>query len=126
MKIPALLTALALACGVASAAPPVNNTDNNRAESTRATTDAPRGDGIIDKTKRAFNRMGDKIRDTGKRVANKSDKSDKADKDSDRDGKANNAARNDTRRMGAGADAAAARKQRKDETTPTSKKAQKE
>ena len=62
MKIPALLTALALTCGTAFAA---GSGEADRGHSAAATSDTqPRADndGIVDKTKRALRRMGDKIR----------------------------------------------------------------
>ena len=118
MKIPALLTALALACGVASAAPSSSNTDIDRTQSTKASADAPKGDGIVDKTKRAFHRLGDKIRGAGNKIANKTDK------DKDRDGKTHATSKSNTRSMGApGADTPdTARRDRMDDAYSNSKK----
>lgn len=84
MKIAAFLAAAALACGSAMAA------DSSTEHGQRVSNEHPAkasGDGVVDKTKRAFSRMGDKIRNTGERLGQKLG----TDKDS----------RDDTRAMGA-------------------------
>lgn len=84
MKIAAFLAAAALACGSALAA------DSRTEHGQRVSNEHPAkasGDGVVDKTKRAFSRMGDKIRNTGERLGQKLG----TDKDS----------RHDTRAMGA-------------------------
>ncbi|MHB1122007.1 MAG: hypothetical protein ACYC0T_04695 [Ramlibacter sp.] len=99
MKMAAFLAAAALACGSALAA------DGSKEQ--RASSEHPAkvsGDGVVDKTKRAFSRMGDKIRGTGERLGQKLG----TDKDS----------RHDARAMGAtGSDEAQdpGRRQRMDE-----------
>ncbi|HEY0886854.1 MAG TPA: hypothetical protein VGE20_16305 [Ramlibacter sp.] len=84
MKMAAFLAAAALACGSAMAA------DSKTEHGQRVSNEHPAkasGDGVVDKTKRAFSRMGDKIRNTGERLGQKLG----TDKDS----------RDDTRAMGA-------------------------
>jgi hypothetical protein len=84
MKMAAILAAAALACGSAMAA------DSRTEHGQRVSNEHPAkasGDGVVDKTKRAFSRMGDKIRHTGERLGQKLG----TDKDS----------RHDTRAMGA-------------------------
>jgi hypothetical protein len=64
MKIAALMTAAALACGAAYA----NTTADAHKQSaaTASTAQAePQGEGLAVKTKRAFKRMGDKLRSIG-------------------------------------------------------------
>lgn len=101
MKMTAILAAAALACGSAMAA------DSKTEHGQRVSKEHPAkasGDGVVDKTKRAFSRMGDKIRHTGERLGQKLG----TDKDS----------RHDTRAMGAsGSDEAQdqGRRQRMDE-----------
>ena len=80
----AILAAAALACGSAMAA------DSSTEHGQRVSKEHPAkasGNGVVDKTKRAFSRMGDKIRNTGERLGQKLG----TDKDS----------RHDTRAMGA-------------------------
>ena len=80
----AILAAAALACGSAMAA------DSSTEHGQRVSNEHPAkasGNGVVDKTKRAFSRMGDKIRNTGERLGQKLG----TDKDS----------RHDTRAMGA-------------------------
>ena len=84
MKMAAFLAAAALACGSAMAA------DSSTEHGQRVSNEHPAkasGNGVVDKTKRAFSRMGDKIRNTGERLGQKLG----TDKDS----------RHDTRAMGA-------------------------
>lgn len=85
MKIAAFLAAAALACGSAMAA------GSNAGHGQRVSNEHPAkasGDGVVDKTKRAFGRMGDKIRNTGERLGQRLG--------TDRD------TRSDARAMGAG------------------------
>jgi Skp family chaperone for outer membrane proteins len=116
MKIRALATVLALACGAAFAAQPTTNAEADVAksnQSTAASTDAqPRqGGGLIDKTKNAVRSMGDKIRHATSR----------------KDKNTQTAARSDTRSMGAtGSDAQDnARQQRMDDAYANWKSKQK-
>lgn len=66
MKIPTLLTALALSCGVAFAAQ-ANTAAGKQSPSTAASSTQveAKGEGLGTKTKRAFGRMGDKLRSIG-------------------------------------------------------------
>ncbi len=88
MKIATLITAAALACGgtAFAAGPTADKSDHSKA-STASTQTETKGEGIGVKTKRAFKRMGDKLRSIG----NKDTREARTD--------------NDTRAMGAGADA---------------------
>ena len=101
MKMAAFLAAAALACGSAMAA------DSSTEHGQRVSNEHPAkasGNGVVDKTKRAFSRMGDKIRNTGERLGQKLG----TDKDS----------RHDTRAMGASGSGEAQdqyRRQRMDE-----------
>jgi hypothetical protein len=105
MKIPTLLAALALACGSAFAAGNTSdhattNRDQSAAVSS-STHDSAKGEGFVAKTKRAFHRMGDKLRSMGHKNETQQAK--------DRD---------DTRAMGAGGSDAAkdgARQRRMDQ-----------
>ena len=89
MKIAALAAVVALTCGTAFAAQDYSaERDANSARPAAVSKDShskSAGGGIVDKTKRAFHRMGDKMRSMGKR----------SDKSTDQ------AARDDTRSMGA-------------------------
>lgn len=101
MKMAAFLAAAAVACGSAMAAD--SKTDHGQRVSNEHPAKAS-GDGVVDKTKRAFSRAGDKIRGTGERLGQKLG----TDKDS----------RDDSRAMGAsGSDQAQdpGRRQRMDE-----------
>lgn len=106
MKMATLLTALALACGPVFAAgntsdPATTHRDQSAAVSS-GTPDTAKGEGLVTKTKRAFHRMGDKLRSMGHKNETQEAK-DKA---------------NDTRAMGAaGTDTAkdTARQQRMDQ-----------
>jgi hypothetical protein len=82
MKIAALVTAAALACGAAYA----NTSADTQKQSGKATTaqTEPQGEGFAAKTKRAFKRMGDKLRSVGNKDTQQANKAD------------------DTRTMGAG------------------------
>lgn len=115
MKIPALLTVMALACGVAfaqthSGAAERGKTGKASQSATVASSDT-KGEGIGAKTKRTFQRMGDKIRNTGDRIARKTGTDNKS----------------DTRSMGAaGSDAAdSGRRARMDEAYDNWKSRQK-
>jgi rhamnose utilization protein RhaD (predicted bifunctional aldolase and dehydrogenase) len=96
MKIPALLTAAALACGSAFAAGQYGSgsadSATQRSQSTAVSSDSAsksaKGDGVVAKTKRALHRMGDKMRSVGR-------------KSTDNDEINQAAARHDTRSMGA-------------------------
>lgn len=85
MKMAAFLAAAALACGSATAAD--SKTEHGQRVSNEHPAKASGNNGVVDKTKRAFSRMGDKIRHTGERLGQKLG----TDKDS----------RHDTRAMGA-------------------------
>lgn len=99
-----LLAALALACGSAFAAGNTTDHATTRDQSaavSSSTPDSAKGEGFVTKTKRAFHRMGEKLRSIGHK-----DETQQA-KDS-----------NDTRAMGAaGSDTTkdSARKQRMDQ-----------
>jgi len=72
MKMQALVTVLALACGTAFAAQPSTSAEQDASKpSTAASTDTqPKKGGLIDKTKNAMHRMGDKIRHATNRDKN--------------------------------------------------------
>ena len=67
MKIPALVTILALACGGAVAGGNTSASADHKAGKAHASAAAgdhqakPSGDGVVDKTKRGFQRMGEKL-----------------------------------------------------------------
>ena len=84
MKIAALVTAAALACGAAYA----NTSADTQKQSGKATTAQaePQGEGFAAKTKRAFKRMGEKLRSVGNKDTQQANRAD------------------DTRTMGAGPD----------------------
>jgi len=88
MKIRALVTVLAIACGGAFAAQIHSGEAEdaaNRNQPTAASTDAqPKKGGLVDKTKNAMHRLGDKMRS----AMHRKDKN-------------NQAAKGDTRSMGA-------------------------
>ena len=69
MKMAAFLAAAALACGSAMAAD--SKTEHGQRVSNEHPAKASAGNGAVDKTKRAFGRMGDKIRNTGDRLGKK-------------------------------------------------------
>jgi hypothetical protein len=92
MKIPALLTVLALACGSSFAGGSYSGSADRDAaghpkQSATVASDTKANDGIVDKTKRAFRRMGDKMRSASNRA--------------DHDRRSDQAMRSDTRSMGA-------------------------
>ena len=105
MKIPALVTVVALTCGTAFAAQydsgsadrdaAAANRTHSAAVSSDTQSDGAKGGGLIDKTKRAFHRLGEKMRNATHRTANAGRKS------TDRDAINEQAARNDARSMGA-------------------------
>jgi hypothetical protein len=75
-KIPALLTAMALACGGALAAGDYSSgsaegSATQRSQSTAVAADSgsksAKGEGLVAKTKRALHRMGDKMRSAGRK-----------------------------------------------------------
>ena len=115
MKLRASLTVLALVCGTAFAAQDSSVSTDRDAAANRnpsaASTDAkPSDGGVVDKTKRAFRRMGEKIRN----ATHRTDSADR--KSAERDPINDQAARNEARTMGAaGSDSQdAARKSRMD------------
>lgn len=123
MKIPALLSALALACGAALAAPQYGSSPSDRDaaagrnQSAAVSSDTSRdakGGGFIERTKEAFQRLGDKIR-------NATRKSTDGDETNAKTGKG------DTRSMGAAGSPSqdSARQRRMDEAYANSKKQQK-
>jgi len=69
MKMATLLTALALACGpVFAAGNTSDHATTNRDQSaavSSGTHDTAQGESLVTKTKRAFHRMGDKLRSLG-------------------------------------------------------------
>lgn len=77
MRIPAIVTVLALACGSAMAAQSTTGTDRNVSADRDRTavvsndTQAKPAHGIVQKTKRGMHRMGDKTRATGDRISHK-------------------------------------------------------
>ncbi|NPC58604.1 hypothetical protein [Caenimonas soli] len=89
MKIPALITVVALACGVAfSAQAATSSADSSKRGAVVAENRSQaKGEGLGAKTKRAFHRMGDQMRSAGHKVS-KATGTDKS-------------ATNDTRSMGA-------------------------
>jgi hypothetical protein len=97
MKIATLAAVVALACGTAFAAGNNSYGDQKAApshESAAAANDNTHsGDGLLNKTKRALHRMGEKMRGATHRVAN-SDKKSEADRQAQASG-------SDTRSMGA-------------------------
>lgn len=100
-----LLAALALACGSAFAAGNTTDATTTRDQSaavSSSTPDSTKGEGFVTKTKRAFHRMGEKLRSIG----NKSETQQA--KDSDSDTRTMGAAGSDTTKDGA-------RKQRMDQ-----------
>jgi hypothetical protein len=70
MKIAAIVTAAALATGTAAfAADYGSHSDRNMQRDHAAATDTGKHEGLLDKTKRAFHRMGDKMRSAGSKTA---------------------------------------------------------
>jgi hypothetical protein len=95
MKIAAIVTAVALATGTAAFAADYgthSDRDTSRHAATAQNDTTAKHDGILDKTKRALHRMGDKMRGTGSKMA-------RATHTPDPNGTA--ARDNDTRSMGA-------------------------
>ncbi|MDB5881011.1 MAG: hypothetical protein JWP43_889 [Ramlibacter sp.] len=79
MKIAALITVAALTCGTAFAQSSGSTGDrNSSASGDRAAATAndsqPKGGGIVDKTKQAFHRLGEKLH-AGKKSTDNADKS---------------------------------------------------
>ena len=119
MKIPALLSALALACGAALAAPQYGSGSSDRDaaagrnQSAAVSSDTSRdakGGGFIERTKEAFQRLGDKIRSATRKAT-------------DRDATNATAGKGDTRSMGAAGSSPqdSARQRRMDEAYANSK-----
>lgn len=120
MKIAALITVAALTCGTALAQGYGSTTDRSTSASpnqsaTTANSDQPKGEGIMDKTKRAFHRLGEKLRGSGDTAKNS------ADKDADKTAQQK---QNDTHAMGAAGSAKSdsSRQSRMDEAYANSKK----
>ena len=112
MKIAALITVAALACGTAWAQGYGSTADKSSSTNHAATTandTQPKGEGIMDKTKRAFHRLGEKLHASGNKAKDSTDKT---------------AQQNpDTRAMGAGADKSdSSRQARMDKAYADSKK----
>lgn len=91
MRMASFLAAAALACGCATAADSSTEHGQRVSHEHPAKADQGAGGGIVDRTRRAFGRMGDAIRNTGNRLAGAA-------------GTGKDAARGDTRAMGAGAE----------------------
>jgi hypothetical protein len=117
MKIPALITALALAGGVAVAQANTSATHDAQArnQTTAAATDNTQHEGLGTKLKRGLHRMGEATRHAMHRVTGKKDKS------------TDTASANDTRTMGSygTSDADHTRKQRMDQAYDDYKSKQK-
>jgi len=96
MKIAAIITVAALATGSAAfAADYGKQSDRDMQRDHAAASDSGKHEGLLDKTKRAFHRMGDKMRGAGSKMAHATHTPDPN----------RTAARNDdTRSMGAGRD----------------------
>ena len=105
MKIPTLFAAMAIACGSAFAAGNTSDAPPTKRDQSAAVSssdrDAPKAEGFVTKTKRAFERMGDKLRSIGNKNETQQAKN----------------RSNDTRAMGAAGDTTqdSARKQRMDQ-----------
>lgn len=116
MKIAALITVAALTCGTAfaqSSSSTSGDTSATRNHSAATANDsAPKGEGIMDKTKRAFHRLGEKLH-AGKKSTDTTDKTAQQDPEN-----------KDTRAMGAsGADKSdSSRQSRMDQAYSNSKK----
>jgi hypothetical protein len=104
MKISALISIAALACSTAFAAQynsgsadgdPAANRTHSAAVSNDSQPNGAKGGGLVEKTKRAFHRMGQKLREATHRTTSASRNS------SDRDEINAAAERHDTRSMGA-------------------------
>jgi hypothetical protein len=119
MKIAALITVAALTCGTALAQGYGSSTDRSTSagpnqSATTANSDQPKGEGIVDKTKRAFHRLGEKLRGSGQTAKN-------GEKDADKTAQQK---QNDTHAMGApgSAKSDSSRQSRMDEAYANSKK----
>jgi hypothetical protein len=74
MKIAALITVAALTCGTAFAQSSGSDTSTTRNRSAAtANGSQPKGEGLMDKTKRAFHKLGDKLH-AGKKSGDDTDK----------------------------------------------------
>ena len=121
MKFAALITVAALTCGTALAQGYGSSSSSSNDRSTSASPshssamandDQAKGEGFMDKTKRAFHRLGEKLRGAGHTAKNS------ADKDADKTAEQK---QNDTRAMGAsGSDSS--RTSRMDQAYADSKK----
>jgi hypothetical protein len=84
MKIAALITVAALTCGTALAQGYGSSSGSSSTHNQSAATanDSPsKGDGILDKTKRAFHRLGEKLH-AGKKSSDNTDKTAQQDPES--------------------------------------------
>ena len=116
MKIAALITVAALTCGTAFAQSYGSTSDKSSAttnHSAAAAKDQPKGEGFIDKTKRAFHRLGEKLHASGNKAKDDTDKSAQQDPEN-----------RSTRAMGASGSAKSdsARQSRMDQAYADSKK----
>jgi hypothetical protein len=75
MKIAALITVAALTCGTAFAQSSSTTTDSSatRKHAATASDTQPKGEGFMDKTKRAFHKLGEKLH-AGKKSDDTTDK----------------------------------------------------
>ena len=116
MKIAALITVAALTCGTAFAEGAGSTADRTTASGNHATATAndtqSKGEGFMDKTKRAFHRLGEKLHASGKKSADTTDKT------------AQQNPENNTRAMGASG-SSNSRQSRMDEAYANSKKSSK-
>jgi hypothetical protein len=109
MKIPTLLTAVALTCGVAFTAQANTGADQQKQSTAASSTHAQaKGEGLGTKTKRAFHRVGDKLRSIGNKDKTQSARND------------------DTQTMGAGPAQDSGRRQRMDDAYANWKSKQKQ
>jgi hypothetical protein len=116
MKLAALITVAALTCGTALAQGYGSSSSASPNHSAAAANDSqPKGEGLVDKTKRAFHALGEKIRGASHNAKNA------ADKDTD---KTAQQSQNDTRAMGAAGSSKSdsARQSRMDDAYANSKK----
>jgi hypothetical protein len=107
MKIPALLTALALACGTALAAPQYGSGSSDRdaaasrnqaaAVSSDTSSGSAKTGGFIEKTKEAFQRLGDKIRNATRKSTDRDDTNAKAKSDTSSMGAAGSSSQDSAR-----------------------------
>jgi hypothetical protein len=114
MKIAALITVAALTCGTAFAQSSGSSDSSAMRNHSAATASdsQPKGEGFIDKTKRAFHRLGEKLHASGNKSADTTDKTAQQDPE------------NSTRAMGASGSAKSdsSRQSRMDQAYSDSKK----